>query len=177
MSLFAALKSSGWVLFNKRDSIYENRIGHKRERNKRGKQTCKLQVLETFCLGASLLRDWMGKEDFQGSDMEMTIFPPPYCHSDLMRIRKFLHRTLDFSSSSKMALLALVGGGGRGLSSGSTGSCFTIPGRGQGCLSTLWVKGTAPIPYIKLYNQQTSVRGFTTTYDSETLQFKHGIKI
>lgn len=30
MSLFAALKSSGWVLFNKRDSVYKNRIGHER---------------------------------------------------------------------------------------------------------------------------------------------------
>lgn len=29
MSLFAALRSSGWVLFNKRDSVYKNRIGHK----------------------------------------------------------------------------------------------------------------------------------------------------
>lgn len=37
--------------------------------------------------------------------------------------------TLDFSSSSKMALGALGGGGGRGLSAGRTGSCFTIPGR------------------------------------------------
>lgn len=31
MSLFAALKSSGWVLFNKRDSVYKNRIGHKKK--------------------------------------------------------------------------------------------------------------------------------------------------
>lgn len=40
--------------------------------------------------------------------------------------------TLDFSSSSKMALGALGGGGGRSLSAGRTGSCFTIPGREQG---------------------------------------------
>lgn len=39
--------------------------------------------------------------------------------------------TLDFSSSSKMALDALGGGGG-GLSLGRTGSCTTIPARSEG---------------------------------------------
>lgn len=40
-----------------------------------------------------------------------------------------LHRalTLDFSSSSKMMFLGRGGGGGKGVSSGSFGSHFTIP--------------------------------------------------
>lgn len=40
--------------------------------------------------------------------------------------------TLDFSSSSKIALEALGGGGGSGLSLGRTGSCMTIPARADG---------------------------------------------
>lgn len=40
--------------------------------------------------------------------------------------------TLDFSSSSKMALDALGGGGGGGLSLGRTGSCRTIPASAEG---------------------------------------------
>lgn len=44
MSLFAALKSSGWVLFSKRDNIYKNRIGHKWRGKKIGKVLCKLQA-------------------------------------------------------------------------------------------------------------------------------------
>lgn len=41
MSLFAALKSSGWVLFSKRDNIYKNRIGQKWERKGKRKRLCK----------------------------------------------------------------------------------------------------------------------------------------
>lgn len=52
---------------------------------------------------------------------------------DVSLLSLLLH-TLDFSSSSKMALGALGGGGGRGLSSGRTGSSLTIPGREQGHL-------------------------------------------
>lgn len=84
MSLFAALKSSGWVLFNKRDSIYKNRIGHKRERNKRGSELVNHRYLTgDGSMGVSLLQDLMGKEVFQGSEMEMIIFPSPsLCESD-----------------------------------------------------------------------------------------------
>lgn len=50
MSLFAALKSSGWVLFNKRDSVYKNRIGHKWGGGRgvgRGREFCKLVMVFT----------------------------------------------------------------------------------------------------------------------------------
>lgn len=58
------------------------------------------------------------------------VIPHSLCSSTLASL------TFDFSSSSKIAFLGLAGGGGRSLSSGSVGSCFTMPGKENGFPST-----------------------------------------
>lgn len=67
--------------------------------------------------------------------------------------------TLDFSSSSKIALGALGGGGGRGLTAGRTGSCFTIPGREWGqpltLLEAAYILNTKAVYTVNLKSQST----------------------
>lgn len=145
--LFAALKSSGLVLFNKRDSVYTNRTGQSWERKrKRKKSFVEHQSLNDFDRGL-ILKKCYGSRTVSMNQTKGWYHVFPFWKNIQNTSSLSLH-TLDFSSSSKMALDALGGGGGGGLSLGRTGSCKTIPTRAEGNMLAFYYTSFHLIDYI-----------------------------